>query len=440
MIGRVARWIDGQLGLARLVRHDFLRKVFPDHWSFMIGEVALYSFVVLVLTGTYLALFFRGSPETVTYQGSYAPLQGTQMSGAYASVLSISFDVRAGLIVRQIHHWAALVFVAAIMLHLCRVFFTGAFRHPRQLNWLVGVTLLVIATLAGFTGYSIVDDLLSGTGLRIAYSVMLSAPVVGPWLSFLVFGGVVPNAHMIPRLYSIHIMILPGLIAVLLALHLAILWRQKHANYPGPDRTNTQIVGTRMWPVYATKAGGFFLIVAGALVAVGAFVQINPVWIYGPFTPAAVSAGSQPDWYFGWLEGALRLFPAWEPSIFGYQVPTPFIPGVLIPGIMLLVLYLYPFIEPRFTGDAAVHHVLEHPSARPVRTALGAYAMALFIVMLIAGSDDVIAVLFHLDVAMLRDVFRVVALVLPFVVAGLTYLICRRRRSSRRSASELERA
>jgi ubiquinol-cytochrome c reductase cytochrome b subunit len=435
VITGTARWLDSQLGLARLIRHDFLRKVFPDHWSFMLGEVALYAFVVLLLTGVYLTLFFRASPELVIYDGSYEPLQGAEVSSAYASALHISFDVRAGLLVRQIHHWSALVFVAAIMYHLCRVFFTGAFRRPRQLNWMIGVSLLVLATGAGFTGYSVVDDLLSGTGLVIGYSVMLSIPVIGPWLAFLALGGPVPNEQMIPRLYAAHVMILPALIGVLLAAHLTILWRQKHTNFPGPQRSNESIVGTRLWPVYATKAGGFFLIVVGVLVALGAFVQINPIWVYGPYIPSAVTAGSQPDWYFGWLEGALRLFPAWEPSVFGYPIPSPFVPGVVLPTFMLMALYLYPFIEEWFTNDREVHHVLEHPSDRPMRTAVGAYAIAFFIIMLVTGSNDIIAARWRADVGVVRDWLRVIAIVVPIVVGVATYYVCRWRATIRATRS-----
>lgn len=425
MIGGLARWLDDQLGLARLGRKDFLRKIFPDHWSFMLGEVALYSFVVLVVTGTFLVFFFRPSSSEVAYDGSYAPLQGVHMSEAYASVLDLSFDVPAGLLMRQAHHWAAVVFVAAIALHLCRVFFTGAFRHPRQLNWLVGVTLLFVSVFSGFTGYSIVDDLLSGTGLVIGYSVLLSTPVIGSWSAFLLFGGPVPNPAIVPRLYSIHVMVLPAIFVLLIVVHLAIVWRQKHTNYPGPDRTDHMIIGTRMWPTYASKATGYLLIVSGIIMALGAFVQINPVWLYGPYDPAAVTAGSQPDWYLGWLEGALRLFPAWEPTVFGYLIPNPFFPGALIALLMLAGLYLWPFLEAWATGDRDVHHVLDRPRDHPVRTGIGAAAITFFVVLLIAGSNDVLAVIFDTDVDLLRNVLRILSLALPVVVGAATYLICR---------------
>src|SRR5689334_18209316 len=190
-------YLDERLGTNAAARKN-LRKVFPEHWSFMLGEVVLYSFVILLATGVYLTLFFKPSMEEVAYDGPYAPLRGVTMSEAYESTLHISFDVRGGLLIRQIHHWAALIFVAGIVLHLLRVFFTGAFRKPRELNWLIGVVLLTLALLEGFAGYSLPDDLLSGTGLRIMYSVIESIPVAGTWLGYLIFGGEFPGTGLIP--------------------------------------------------------------------------------------------------------------------------------------------------------------------------------------------------------------------------------------------------
>jgi ubiquinol-cytochrome c reductase cytochrome b subunit len=192
--------------------------VFPDHWSFLLGEVALFCFIVLVATGVFLTLFFRPDAAPVVYQGAYEPLQGREMSAAYQSVLRLSFEVRAGLVMRQTHHWAALVFIAAITMHLLRVFFTSAFRRPRELNWLVGIGLLIFSIGMGVTGYSLPDDLLSGTGLRIAYSVMILIPFIGPYLGFLIFGGEFPTEGIISRLFVMHVMLLPALIIVLITI------------------------------------------------------------------------------------------------------------------------------------------------------------------------------------------------------------------------------
>ena len=320
MIERLARWIDERVGVSRAGRRA-LNKAFPDHWSFMLGEIALYAFVILVVTGIYLAFFFNDSQHEVVYHGAYAPLRGVRMSEAYESVVHLSFDVRAGLVMRQIHHWAALVFVAAIVAHLCRIFFTGAFRKPRELNWIVGVTLLLLALANGFAGYSLPDDLLSGTGLRVANAFMLSIPVVGPQLAFFAFNGEFPGTSIISRLYIIHVLLVPLAIIALLSLHLFMVWRQKHTQFRGEGRKEENVVGTRLWPTYAAKSIGLFAIVTAVLAALGGLAQINPIWLYGPYDPAAVSTAAQPDWYLGWTEGAIRLFPPWYAHIGRYGVP-----------------------------------------------------------------------------------------------------------------------
>src|SRR6478609_4474319 len=188
-----ANWVDERTTIGGFVKF-FARKLFPDHWSFLLGEVALYSFLVLVLTGIYLTLFFEPSLKSVTYHGSYVPLQGLQMSEAYRSTVDISLEVKAGLLIRQTHHWAADVFVAAIVLHLLRIFFTGAFRKPRDLTYYIGLLMLMLALLEGYLGYSLVDDLLSGMGLAIGYAVLMSIPFVGANLAQLVWNGPFPGA------------------------------------------------------------------------------------------------------------------------------------------------------------------------------------------------------------------------------------------------------
>jgi len=317
-LAKAGKELDERLPAARGTR-SLLNKVFPDHWSFMLGEIALYSFIILLLTGTYLTFFFDASMGEVVYNGTYVPLRGITMSDAFSSTLKISFDVRGGLIMRQIHHWAALLFLASIVVHLARVFFTGAFRRPREINWMIGVTLLVLAMVNGFAGYSLLDDQLSGTGLRISYSIVLSVPEVGTWMASLLFGGEFPGSDIISRLFVIHILVLPALIVVLLTIHLAIVVRHKHTQFAGPGRLDTNVVGERMWPSYAAKAIGLFFLTTAVLCLLGGLFQINPVWLFGPFNPAQVSAASQPDWYMGWLEGALRLFPGWRIHLWGFR-------------------------------------------------------------------------------------------------------------------------
>jgi ubiquinol-cytochrome c reductase cytochrome b subunit len=418
------RWIDDRLGSSNFVRRS-LNKVFPDHWSFMLGEIALYTFIILLLSGTYLAFFYTPSLQEVVYDGSYIPLKGTEMSAAYASTLDISFDVRGGLIMRQIHHWSALLFAASITIHLMRVFFTGAFRKPRELNWVIGVALLVLAIVEGFAGYSLPDDLLSGTGLRIAYGIALAVPVVGTWTAFLVFGGEYPGTEILERLYVAHILLVPGIILALITFHLMMIWYQKHTQFAGPGRTEDNVVGSRFYPSYSAKAGGFFFLVFAVVTALGGLAQINPIWLYGPYNPSRVSAGSQPDWYVGFLDGSTRLMPNWEIAAFGYTLSlNVLLPTVVLPGIIFTLMALYPWIEPIFTKDRAYHNLLDRPRNRPVRTALGAASISFYLVLMIAGGNDVIANLFLLDLNAMTWVLRILAIVLPPIVFVITRRIC----------------
>ena len=421
---RSARWVDDRLGGAKFAR-TALNKVFPDHWSFMIGELALYCFVVLILTGAYLTFFFDPSSAKTVYDGSYAPLRGQEMTAAYRSALDLSFDVRAGLLMRQIHHWAALLFLATMVVHLARVFFTGAFRKPRELNWIIGVTLLTLAIFNGFAGYSLLDDQLSGTGLRIAYSIALSIPLVGTWITSLLFGGEFPGPDIIERLYVIHILLIPAIITILLVAHLYMVVRQKHTQFPGPGRREDNVVGERMWPTYAAKATGLFFLTLSVLCLLGGTVQSNPVWSFGPFDPAEVSAASQPDWYMGWLDGALRIMPGWELRAFGFEVPNPFFPAVLLAGATFGLLYAWPFLEARVAGDHDHHHLDDRPRQRPVRTAMGTATISFYAICFLGGAADVLSTTFGLSVNAVLWTMRFALFLLPPLVALATHRLCK---------------
>jgi ubiquinol-cytochrome c reductase cytochrome b subunit len=423
--------VDERLGTNRFVRAA-VNKVFPDHWSFLFGEIALYSFITLVLTGTYLAFFFSPSSRDVVYDGSYAPLRGVHMTEAYRSTVRLSFDVRAGLVFRQMHHWAALVFLGAIVLHLARVFFTGAFRKPREINWIIGVSMLILAMVNGFFGYSLPDDLLSGTGLRIMYSVALAVPVVGTWFAFLLFGGEFPAGDITSRLFVLHILIVPVLLGVLMGLHLAVVWRQKHTQFAGPGHTETNVVGSPLWPTYAARSIGLFCGLFGVVALLGGVAQINPIWLYGPFEPSSVTTAAQPDWYMGWLEGALRLGPAWRPTVAGYPISELFWPAVLLPGLTFLLLYAWPFMEAALTRDHAFHQLLDRPRDRPLRTAVGAGVVAFYLVLFVAGSQDLIAQYGGLSVPTVTLWLRVLLVVLPVAVAAATGRICHDLRAADR--------
>jgi ubiquinol-cytochrome c reductase cytochrome b subunit len=434
----IGRWVDERLGAAHFVRKS-LDKAFPDHWSFLLGEIAAYCFLVLVVTGTYLALFFRASSQSVVYQGSYHALSGQTMSDAYRSVIELSFDVRLGLVMRQMHHWAALLFVGAIVAHLGRIFFTGAFRKPREINWLIGCTLLLLALANGFTGYSLPDDLLSGTGLRIAYSIVLSVPVIGTWMAFLLFGGKYPADATLGRLFFAHVFIVPLLIFGLLGAHLAIIWRQKHTQFAGEGRTEDNVVGSPLWPTYAAKSIAMGAFVAAVCALLGGLVQINPVWLYGPYHPAAVTTAAQPDYYVGWLEGALRLTPPWAVRMGSYTIPEVFWPGILLPTVVFASLYLWPFIERRFTHDRAVHHLLDRPRDRPARTAIGVAALSFFIVLTLAGGQDVIAQQLHASITSVTLALRIMLFAVPIVAAAITVKWCHDLQAGDKEARRRER-
>ncbi|MEV0122524.1 ubiquinol-cytochrome c reductase cytochrome b subunit [Streptomyces sp. NPDC050703] len=420
---RVAGWADGRLGIHTLAKTQ-MRKIFPDHWSFMFGEICLYSFLILILTGTYLTLFFEPSMAEVTYDGPYVPLKGLQVSRAYESTVEISMEVRGGLLIRQIHHWAALVFVAAMLAHMMRVFFTGAFRKPREVNWLFGWTLLFLGIITGLTGYSLPDDMLSGTGIRFAQGAILSLPVVGTYLSFFLFGGEFPGNDIIARLYPIHILLLPGIMLGLVVAHLILVFYHKHTQFAGPGKTEKNVVGAPFLPVYIAKAGGFFFLVFGVLAIMGAVASINPVWAIGPYRPDHVSTGAQPDWYLGFSEGLIRVMPSWEINAWGHTLePGVFIPFMLFP-LILAAIGAYPFIEAWVKGDKREHHILDRPRNAPVRTGLGVAWLSLFAVLMIGGGNDLWATHFHLSINVITWFVRIGFFVVPVVAYLVTHRIC----------------
>lgn len=422
-----ANYVDERTSIGGFVKF-FARKLFPDHWSFMLGEIALYSFIILLLSGVFLTAFFVPSMTLVTYDGPLETMQGVVMSEAFASTLHMSFEVPGGLLMRQIHHWSALLFTAAIVTHMARVFFTGAFRKPRELNWLVGFTLMILSLAAGFSGYSLPDDVLSGNGLRIIEGVTRSIPILGEYISFWIFGGEFPGEILIPRLFTMHILLVPGLILALIALHLFLVFLHKHTQYPGGGRKHTNVVGLPLFPVYTAKAGGFFFVVFGVVALVAAVFTINPVWNYGPYDPSPVSAGTQPDWYILFVDGALRLMPGWlfdvipmEWEIWGYTLSwNILIPAVIIPGIFFGFLALYPWIEAWATGDRGERHVLDRPRNAPVRTGIGVALITFYVILVLEGSNDIIANLFHLSLNDLTYFFRIGIFVLPVLAFWIT--------------------
>ena len=425
MIRGTVRYLDERSGAAPFLRKA-LRYAFPDHWSFLLGEVALYCFLILVGTGIYLTLFFEPSTAVTVYHGQYAPLRGVEMSRAYRSAIDLSFKVKAGLLMRQTHHWAADVFVATITLHLLRIFFTGAFRKPRDLTYYLGVTMLLLALLEGYLGYSLVDDLLSGMGLAIGYSVAMSFPFIGANVAELIWGAPFPGVPAFwSRMYVAHVFLLPVLIGTLLAVHLFLVAARHHTQFRSRRATEHRVVGTPMFPGQVPRSLGLLFAVAAVLVLLGGLVQINPIWLWGPYHVSQGTNGAQPDWYLGWLIGALRLMPGFDVDIGKYTlVPNPFWGGALFPGIVFGALFLWPSLERRVTGDRAFHNLLDRPRDAPWRTALGVALFVWVAVIFVAGSADRVYVSFGISYVAQIWVYRVLVWVLPVAALLVTKRVC----------------
>jgi ubiquinol-cytochrome c reductase cytochrome b subunit len=410
------RFVDERTASAPLLR-TVLRYLFPDHWSFLLGEVALYSFIVLIATGTFLALFFEPSLAKTVYHGPYVPLDGQIMSDAYKSVLDISFSVQAGLLIRQTHHWAADVFVASMVIHLMRVFFTGAFRKPRELTWIIGLLLLFTSLLEGYLGYSLVDDLLSGMGLQIGNGVGLSIPIIGGPLMLLIFGARFPpgGVHFWSRMYIAHVFLFPLLLATLIGIHLLLIAGRHHTQFrESPRHTERRLIGVPLFPGQTPRSLGLMFFVAAILFLLGGLIQINPIWQWGPFEPWLATNGAQPDWYLGWLIGALRLMPNFDVTVGHFDlIPNPFWGGVLFPLVVLGVLATFPWIERRLTGDRRMHNLADRPRDAPNRTAFGVAFLTWIFLIFAFGAADRILVLWGLGYDTQLYMFRIGMWIIP---------------------------
>jgi ubiquinol-cytochrome c reductase cytochrome b subunit len=423
-VRRLNAFFDERLGSQHFLK-TALAHIFPDNWSFMLGELAMYCLILLIISGVYLGFYFDPSDTIVTYHGPYLPMHGVQMNSAYQSILYIDLQVRAGDFFRQMHHWAADIFIGAASLHLIRIFFTGAYRKPRDINWMVGLTLLLLSIVNGFTGYSLPGDLLSGLGLRIAYTITQSVPVIGNWLAYLIWGGQFPSDQVEHRLYVTHVFIVPVLLVGLLAVHLSLIWRQKHAQFPGRGRSEKRLVGSQMWPTYTFKSAALMCFAFGSIAVLAGIAQINPVWLYGPYHPDQASIFAQPDWYVGFLEGSLRLFPGWRLHLWGYTVSEVFWPAVFFPLLAFAWLYAWPAMERFLTGDMFTHNLLDRPRDRPGRTALGVWALTLYVVLFFAGAQDVLAYWTQLPQTTVTLTLRGLAILLPLITASIAWKVCR---------------
>jgi len=413
-LGRRVRALRDELGMRRA----------PLHWTSMFGVVAFACVVVLFVTGFILLFGYTPSSTRVTYTGPYTPLAGAEMSKAFQSTLAISWEVPGGLLIRQAHHWAALLLPAAIILQLAVSFFTGAFRRPRRFAWLLLFGLLLTALLGGWSGYALPDDMLSGTGLRIVEGIVLGIPVIGTWMSALLFDGEFPG-RIIENLYPLHVALVPALLVVLLAGRAWSAAAHKPAQFAGPGRSEERIVGVPVWPNLAALAGGLLALTTGGIVLVAATVTISPVWLYGPSSPGDASAGSQPDWYTGFLDGALRLVPpGWEVVWLGRTWSLAIIVPLAVVGLFLLAIALYPFVEEWVTGDHRDHHVLDRPRNEPTRTGLGVASLVFYGALWGAGSADLVATHFHVSVELVVAAYQTLVVLGPVAAFVLTRRVC----------------
>ncbi|QYC40949.1 Cytochrome b6 [Nonomuraea coxensis DSM 45129] len=398
-----------------------------SHWSFMFAEIAVWSFAVLLVTGAVLMVFYDPGMARVTYEGSYGPLRGLPVSRAFDSAMHLSLEVRGGLLVRQTHHWATLVFVAAVALHLLRMFLTGAFRRPRTRQWLIWVALLGLAMAAGETGNALPDDNLSGGSLWLILSVVQSIPVVGSWIRSLLFGPEFPGDQIIPVMYGLHLVI-PVVVAALLVVRELLVRRHGHSRFVAslPARRGAR-------PLMAAAT-------AGMLIILGFGFQIAPVWLYGPAKPSQISAGSVPDWYMGFLDGALRIMPGWELTVGGNTLSLAvLVPTLVVPGLFFTALAAYPAAERLLAarrGRPLSRDALDRPRETPVKTGLAVAGVTFYGLLWAAAANDQFAHQFHLTVNAVTVFFRYAVLIGPVVAFAVTRWICLALRQAEREAAE----
>ena len=424
---RVSDYLRDRTALGRSlvkISTELSRRRVPFHWSNAFGVVSLACVAVLFVSGLILMFFYTPSSELVTYRGSYAPLRGVEVSKAFESTMAISFDVRGGLLLRQLHHWAALLLPASIIIQLLVTFFTGGFRRPRQLTWVLLFLVLIAAMAGGWSGYALPDDMLAGTGLRIVQGIVLGIPVIGSWVSVLMFGGEFPGS-IIENLYPIHVLIVPAAIVALLAARARSSYVHKPAQFALPGRTEHNVVGVPMLPDAATRAAGLFGLVVGVLTLVSATVTVSPIWHHGPADPANASAGSQPDWYTGFLDGALRLVPpGWEFEWLGYTWTLAILLPLAVIGTFLLLVVLYPYIEGWITRERRDHDILDRPRNAATRTGIGVAGMVFYGVLWGAASADIVATQFGLSLESIIVGFRIVLLFGPVIALEVTRRVC----------------
>lgn len=406
------------------IRTDLRRRRAPTHWTNLFGVVTIACVVVVTITGFALMFFYSPSSDLTTYAGSHAPLRGAEVSEAFASTMHVTFDVPGGRLLRQAHHWAALLLPASMVLQLVTTFFTGAFRRPRRALWVLLLLAFLAAVASGWSGYALPDDMLSGTGLRIVEGIVLGIPLVGTWLASVLFGGPFPG-RIIEHLYPLHILVFPGALVVLLTLRAIATWRHGPPQFPGRGRTPQHVVGVPLVPNAAARAGGLFVVVTGLLLLISATVTVSPIWLYGPGDPGNAGAGSQPDWYTGFLDGALRLVPpGWEVVWLDRTWTLAVLVPLAVVGLFFTVVAAYPFLEEWVTGDSREHHLLDRPRIAPTRTGIGVAGLVFAGVLWAAGGADIIATTFQLSIEHVITTLQVALVTGPVVGFTVARRMC----------------
>ncbi|MEF8822179.1 MAG: cytochrome bc complex cytochrome b subunit [Halovenus sp.] len=475
---RLYGWFDDRLDLEG--GRSILGKAFPAEDSFLLGEVALFCFVLLVLSGMFLGFFYEPSISNVEYEGSVAEYQGEEMPESYVSVLNITYDVPFGMLLRRMHHWAAHLMVASMALHMLRVFFTGAYRNPRELNWVVGTALAGATMFAAYTGYALPFDEFASTAVGIGYNVALSIPIIGETVANIAFGGSFPSSATIPRFYFLHILVLPLVIAGLIGVHMAILVRQKHTEAQrdedvmpaGPTRAavdrrtavegdsasggtaadggspsdsgtaadggavahgggatksrsrqvdrddDSVVVGLPAFPNQVAVSAVVFFLTLATLSLLAGFLPVHNIAEYGPNDPASTPSLIMPDWFLMWGYGFLKLIPSWMSfDLLGIHFSAEFIGGLLLPGIIFGVVALWPFID----YDEKPVHFTADPLERPFQTAVGVAAVLFIMIASIAGMDVIVADIVGMSTAQLKPYFIGSLIAIPILGGLIVY-------------------